>query len=271
MTVDGHAVSYGQWGVDFVFGAISQERVLGVVNTIAGQGIDFGPIAAGPGGIAKVRAYGRIGESQATRLPGELVSFRLLLPVSLTFEIDLQIEKQRFDAELLVPLTLTAVALDGVRLFIDATPPHGDEVQVKLKAQGLRASVLQRLAGVEAEVRRFVARYVIDELEKPHVRNIRLIDVSAVMDAAWASMARERRTRERADGGVAADLNAALEREILEHADALVSEPSEDPETGDAATSPASDRDHPSSGSNDGRKRANHPRIAEGPDPGSRL
>ncbi|MCW2807570.1 MAG: hypothetical protein JWQ93_1525 [Marmoricola sp.] len=183
------AISYAEWGVDFFHEAISEERVLGAVNTLAGQEIDFGPIAAGPGGLAKVRAYGEMGEAIATRLEGREISYRVLLPVSLTFEVDLQIEKQRFDAELLVPLTLTAVARSGVRVFIEAEPPHGDEVRVTLKARGLRATVLQRVAGVEGELRRFVANYVATELDKPHVREARTIDVSRAIGLAWASLA----------------------------------------------------------------------------------
>ncbi len=45
------AITYEQWGVDFFLEAISEQRVLGAVDTIAGQAIDFGPISAGPGGI----------------------------------------------------------------------------------------------------------------------------------------------------------------------------------------------------------------------------
>ena len=74
------------------------------------------------------------------------------------------------------------MARAGVRIFIDATPPTGSEVQVELKANGLRASVLQRVAGVEGELRRFVARYVAHELDKPHVREARVIDVSRAID-----------------------------------------------------------------------------------------
>jgi hypothetical protein len=182
------AISYEQWGLEFFEEAINEERVRGAVNTIAGEAIDFGPIDAGPGGIATVTAYGVIAEAMATRLPGPRVSYRVLLPIDLTFEIDLQIERQRFDARLLVPLTLTAVALSGVRIFIEATPPHGDEVQVELKAQGLRASVVQRVVGIEDELRRFVARYVTKELDKPHVRDARTIDVTEAIRHAWTAI-----------------------------------------------------------------------------------
>src|SRR4051812_23284865 len=150
----GDPISYEQWGIDFFHEAISEGRVLGAVNTIAGQPIDFGPIGAGPGKIAKVRAYGEIGAATASREGGEHIGYRVLLPVALTFEVDLQVETHRFEAELLVPLTLTAVAMSGVRIFIEAQPPSGDDVQVELRAKGLRASVLQRVVGIESELRR---------------------------------------------------------------------------------------------------------------------
>jgi hypothetical protein len=222
---DDRVVSYEQWGVDFFLEAISEERILGAVNTIAGQPIDFGPVGVGPGRIAKVRAYGEIGKAIANRLKGDQISYRVLLPVSLTFEVDLQIEKQRFEAELLVPLTLTAVARSGVRIIIEAKAPHGDEVQVELRAQGLRASVLQRVAGVEGELRRFVARYVAKELDKPHVREARTIEVSRAIGQAWASIA----PGARADDAITAELNEALEQEIRDHEGIFLGEP----DTGD--------------------------------------
>ena len=70
-------ISYEQWGVDFFQEAISEDRVLGAVNTIAGQPIDFGPIGAGPGKIAKVRAYGEIGAATASRERAEQISYRV--------------------------------------------------------------------------------------------------------------------------------------------------------------------------------------------------
>jgi hypothetical protein len=191
-SLDEEQVDYARWGEEFFAAAISEERVVAAVNTVAGAPIDFGPIGAGPGKIARVTAHGAIAEGSAVRLPDKqskgLIAYRVLLPVELTFEVDLQLEKQRFDARLLVPVTLTAVALTGVRIWIGATPPRASEVQVEVKASGLRGSVLQRVVGLEGELKRFVARYVDRELEKPHVREARLIDVSQVIASAWASL-----------------------------------------------------------------------------------
>jgi hypothetical protein len=208
----GELVSYERWGVDFFVAAVSGERILGAVNTIAGQPIDFGPIGVGPGKIAKVRAYGEIGAATAERLDGPEISYRVELPVDLTFELDLQVETHTFHAQLLVPLTLTAHALAGVQVYIEITPPHSSEVQVQVQAEGLRASIMQRVANVEGELRRFVARYVAREVTKPHIEGARLIDVAAAIDHAWGTIApgTGRRT-------VTEDLNQALESEIREN------------------------------------------------------
>jgi hypothetical protein len=208
----GEIVSYERWGVDFFVEAVSGERILGAVNAIAGQPIDFGPIGVGPGKIAKVRAYGEIGAATAERVEASEMSFRVELPVDLTFELDLQVETHTFHAQLLVPLTLTAHAVAGLRVYIEIVPPRSSEVQVHVQAEGLRASIMQRVANVEGELRRSVARYVAREVAKPHIEGARMIDVAAAIDRAWASLAPEPGRR-----AVTEDLNEALESEILEN------------------------------------------------------
>lgn len=185
---DGEVVSYEQWGRDFFAAAVSEERVLRAVDGLAGQPIELGPMGVGPGRIAKVRAHGAIGRATATpRIDDGLVSYRVELPVDLTFDLDLQVETQTFHAELVVPLVLTARALDGLRIWIELDPPDARDVRVQLQAGGLRASIVQKVADVEGELRRFVATYVAREAGKPHVARARLIDVSAAIDRAWAA------------------------------------------------------------------------------------
>jgi hypothetical protein len=205
-------VSYEQWGADFFAEAISGARILGAVNNIAGQPIDFGPIGVGPGKIAKVRAFGAIGSATAERIDSDQISYRVDLPVDLTFELNLQVETHTFHADLLVPLTLTARALDGVRVYIDVAPPRSADVQVQVQAEGIRASIMQRVANIEGELRRFVARYVAREVAKPHIEAARLIDVAAAIDRAWSTISPEPTKR-----AVTEDLNEALESEIREN------------------------------------------------------
>ena len=217
MPVDGEFVSYHQWGADFFAEAVSGGRILGAVNSIAGQPIDFGPIGVGPGKIAKVRAYGAIGSATAERVDTDDITYRVELPVDLTFELNLQVETHTFHADLLVPLTLTARALDGVRVYIDVTPPHSSDVQVQVQAEGIRASIMQRVANIEGELRRFVARYVAREVSKPHIEAARMIDVAAAIDRAWATISPEPTKR-----AVTDDLNEALESEIRENEDTFL-------------------------------------------------
>jgi hypothetical protein len=208
-------VSYQQWGADFFAEAVCSSRILGAVDNIAGQPIDFGPIGVGPGRIAKVRAHGAIGSATAERIDPEgsaEIAYRVELPVDLTFELNLQVETHTFHAELMVPVVLTARAVEGVRIYIEVTPPRSSDVQVSVQAEGLRASIMQRVANIERELQRFVARYVAREVSKPHIEAARLIDVAASIDRAWASI-----SPRSSKPSVTDDLNEALESEIREN------------------------------------------------------
>jgi hypothetical protein len=107
-------------------------------------------------------------------------------------------------------------------VVLDVTPPRPGEIAIDLQAQGLRASVLQKVAGVEGEVRRFVAKYVAREVDKPYVRQARTIDVADAIEKAWSRMGLG------PDGGgrsdtvehIASDLHEAIRDEIDETADA---------------------------------------------------
>jgi len=212
MVDEQRTISYQQWGVDFFAEAVSERRLLAAVNGLAGQPIDFGPMGVGPGRIAKVRAFGEIGLAQAERITGEAVEYAVRLPVDLTFELDLQVEKHRFHADLLVPLRLQALARPGVQIFVEVTPPRSQDVEVSVRAEGLRASIVQRVANVEGELQRFVAKYVAREVEKPHVVRARTIDVAAAIDKAWATIAPTPPPET-----VTEDFNAALEQEIRDN------------------------------------------------------
>ncbi len=207
-------VSYRDFGEQFFTRVVTEQRVLGAVDVLAGQPIAFGPKGVGPGRLVKVTVDGAIGQASSQPVfDPDHVSYRVELPVDLRFDLDLGLEKHTFEGSLLVPLTLTVRALDGLRVFIDVAPPRPSEVGLELRAQGLRASVLQRVAGVEGEVKRFVARYVSKEVEKPHIRKVRVFDVGEQVDRAWASIAPSGRSTTAAT--ITGDFVEALEEEIL--------------------------------------------------------
>lgn len=207
-------VSYRDFGEQFFARVVTEDRVRAAVDTLAGQPIAFGPKGVGPGRLVKVTVDGAIGATRsAPAFDPEHVAFRVELPVELRFDLDLGLEVHTFEGAVVVPLTLTVRAVDGLKVFIDVTPPRPRDVGLTLRAQGLRASVLQRVAGVEGEVKRFVATYVSREIDKPYVRRARLFDVGDQVDRAWSSImpAGDHSTAEAITG----DFVDALEEEII--------------------------------------------------------
>lgn len=132
--------TYEQFGRDFFRLAVTPNRILAALDALAGEPISFGPIGVGPGRLARVTAEGVIEQATAAPVEDELVRLLVTLPVSLRFELDLQVERQRFDARLSIPVELTARALADCHVFIDVIPPRGDQISVDLRGQGLRAS-----------------------------------------------------------------------------------------------------------------------------------
>lgn len=193
--------TYEEFGTLFFKAAVTRERIIGAVDGIAGKPIDFGPMGVGPGRIAQVTAKGQIGQATATELPGVPISYDLVVPVDLDFTINLQVEKQRFHAAVEVPLVVTAHATTDLRIIVDVTPPNPDELKLDLAADGLRAGLLGRIANVDGELRRFVAKYVARELEKPHIVATRNIDVGVSIDVAWAGMSPGRGIEDVANAG----------------------------------------------------------------------
>ncbi len=116
------------------------------------------------------------------------LEFRLSVPVSVSFTLDLKVETHRFSADLVVPLILRATAAEPLCVVIEVLPPRPSELTVKVKAEGLRATVVQKVADVDHELRMFLSTYVARELKKPYVNDARSINIAALMDQAWAAV-----------------------------------------------------------------------------------
>ncbi len=218
-------IDYATWGERFFTTAVTAERVLAGVNVLANRPIDVGPLGVGPGRIAKVRAHGRIGTATGQRVGDVPITFLVSLPVSLEFVIDLGVDKHRFDAEITVPLTLTARGRADLAIVLDVTAPQPSDVAVRLTAKGLRASIVQHAAGVEGELRRFVAKFVAREVEKPDVQAARIIDVAPAIERAAAGLV----PRESTADDLTEGLPQALETEVLAKPGLFVDEAADGP------------------------------------------
>ncbi len=218
-------VPYSDWGERFFEHAVTLERVLAGVNVLAGRPIDLGPIAVGPGRLAKVAATGAIGTATGRRASRIPVSFVVTLPVQIAFVIELGLDRHRFDANIEVPLTITARGRADLSIAIEVTPPAPRDIVVDLVPQGLRASLIRRAAGVDTELKRFIAKYVAREIEKPQVAAAREIDVRTAIDRAAVGVVPK---DESTIADLTADLPEAWESEIERAAEQFIRETDED-------------------------------------------
>lgn len=180
--------SYADFGQRFFETAVTRDRLTSALAALEGRPIEVGPIPVGPISLVKVSATGEVGTPRlAERYDPEHVSYDLTVPLDLHVLIEISFDKHRFDAKVLINLVLTARAAEPLLIVIDVEPPGKQDVEVDVTAEGLRASVLQVIAGIDGELRRSVAKFVRKEIDKPEVRRQRVIDVGA----ALASLGRD--------------------------------------------------------------------------------
>lgn len=174
--------TYEEFGREFFEYAVSREAVLDSVRELAAEPIDVGPMSVGPGGVARVTVRGEVAEPSAERLDGDLIRYRVVLPVRLDITVDLRVDEQRFEADLEVPLVVAAHATDDLQVEVAVDPPRPTDIEIDLQAAGLRAELLRKAAGMEEEIREVVASRIRADVEAG--AEDRVIDVREAIDGA---------------------------------------------------------------------------------------
>jgi hypothetical protein len=175
-------IDYAEFGRRFFATAVSRARVLDGVRTMTGRPIEVGPLSVGPMGLAKVRARGIVGEPTLEPRDTDEISFALTIPADLHMTIQTGIDTYRFDADVRVNLVLTARAAHPLVIVIDVPEPSSRDIDVQVKADGLRATVVQTLASVDTEIKRAVAKFVRRELRKPALQQATHFDVARALE-----------------------------------------------------------------------------------------
>ena len=182
-------IGYDEFGMRFMNLVLHRDRVMQSINRVLGEDFQLGPIGAGPGRkVAKVTATGTFGTAHGEALT-DVVGYLVNLPVHVTFDLDLQVDMMRFEADVLLPLRLTMELVEPLTILWHLQPPHPDEVSIDVKSDNRRSAVLQKVTGLDGELRRFIVRFVDRELEKPHVRKAMRIDLVTLIDNAWEHIA----------------------------------------------------------------------------------
>ena len=148
----------------------------------------MGPMGQGPGKIAKVTAKVRIKEPRVTRNIGDTITFAIRIPLEIDMVIDLRIDKPRFMVFGEIALRAVARAAEPLLLIIDVEKPRPSDISIYVTSKSLRGEVLRIVAGVDAEIKRFIAAHVAGEIDSPESQKAKIIDVAERIDAAWTGI-----------------------------------------------------------------------------------
>lgn len=181
-------MTYEEFGRKFFEVAVTEERVGDAIAGIAGDAFEMGPMGQGPGKIAKVTAKVRIQDPRVTRNVGEDITFTIQIPLAIDMVIDLRIDRPRFMVYGDIFLGATARAAEPLLLILDVERPRPSDISIHVTSRSLRGEVLRIVAGVDAEIKRFIAAHVAGEIDSPESQRARIIDVAERIDASWTGV-----------------------------------------------------------------------------------
>ena len=181
-------MTYEEFGRKFFEVAVTEDRVGGAIAAIAGDEFEIGPIAQGPGKFAKVTAKVRIMEPRVTRQLGETITFGIRIPLEIDMVVDLRIDRPKFMVFGEIALHATARAAEPLLLILDFEKPRAADIAIHVTSKSLRAEVVRIIGNIDAEIKRFVAAHVADEIDSPASQKAKVIDVATSIDAAWTGI-----------------------------------------------------------------------------------
>jgi hypothetical protein len=181
-------MTYEEFGRQFFEIAVTEDRVGGAIAAIAGDEFEMGPMAQGPGKIAKVTAKVRVQEPRLKREVGEMITFAIRIPLEIDMVVDLRIDKPKFMVSGEISLRATARAAAPLLLILDVEKPRPSDISIHVTSQSLRAEVVRVLGGIDAEVKRFISAHVAGEIDSPASQKAKIIDVADSIDDAWAAI-----------------------------------------------------------------------------------
>lgn len=181
-------VSYENFGRRFFEVAVTEERVGASFAAFAGTEFEMAPIGQGPGKIAKVSAKVKIKEPRVSRNVADAITFDIHIPLLIDLLVDLRLDKQRFRVDGDIALSATARAAEPLLLIVDVAKPRPSDITVHVSSKSIRGEVLRIIAGVDGEIRRFIAQYVADEIDSPQSQAAQVIDVAEQLDQTWTGI-----------------------------------------------------------------------------------
>ncbi|KGI68325.1 hypothetical protein MJO55_13775 [Mycolicibacterium rufum] len=181
-------MSYEEFGRRFFEVAVTEERVGDAIGQIAGDAFEMGPIAQGPGRLAKVTAKVRIMAPRVNRRVADEITFAIRIPLEIDMVVDLRIDKPKFMVFGEISLRAVARAAEPLLLIIDVEKPRASDIAIHVTSKSLRAEVVRIIGGVDAEIKRFIAAHVAGEIDSPESQKAKVIDVATELDQTWTGI-----------------------------------------------------------------------------------
>lgn len=181
-------LTYEEFGRRFFEVAVTEERVAAAFAQIAGDEFEMPTMRQGPGKIARVTAKVTVHQPQVSRDLGDAITFAIHIPLTIELLIDLRVDKQWFTVAGDIALHATARAAEPLVLIIDVPKPRPSDITVQVSSRSIRGELLRIVAGVDGEIRRFIAAYVADEIDNPQSQAAQRIDVAALIDSSWTGI-----------------------------------------------------------------------------------
>ncbi|HNM11615.1 MAG TPA: hypothetical protein PKI02_09215 [Mycobacterium sp.] len=178
-------VTYEEFGRRFFDIAVTEERVAAALAEIAGDEFEMGPMAQGPGGLAKVTARVKVNQPHVRRNLGDTLTFAIRIPLEIELIVDLRIDRQRFKVDGDIALRATARAAEPLLLVIDVAKPRPSDIAVHVTSKSVRGEILRIIGGIDTEIRRFIAAHVAEEVDSPASQQAKVIDVAEAVSSAW--------------------------------------------------------------------------------------
>lgn len=171
-------------GDEAVVAAIATpERAVRDIGDLIGDRVAFGPVTAGPGGMATARATGIVGRLRGRHGSGP-GSAEVHVPVDLDVTVQIGAQTVPVEVAMTVRIGLTAcLAPEGDHVVVEVDELGPGDIAVETHARGVGGVLVRRLGNLDAEIRHHVIRYVTDLLDTPEARELRYIALDEEADA----------------------------------------------------------------------------------------
>jgi hypothetical protein len=170
-------------GDDLVQALATPARAKSVVSDLLGPTLDFGPVPAGPGGMATATAHGRVGRLSAESTAATHV--RVTVPVRLDLAVVVGRREIPVDVTLSVRIGLGACLAPGAdEVVVEVDELGPGDIDVDTRASGVGGVIVRRLGDIDNEIRHHVIHYVTELLARPEAVAARHIPVDAESESA---------------------------------------------------------------------------------------